>query len=163
MPGSRPNVFEGVTDYFTELTRLRTLGIHGGTEAERTHASAWVPLTDIFANGDDLVIRVELAGVDPDEVALSFSRGALTISGNRRRELPEGIEFLTQERFYGEFRRVITLPKDTRAEHVSSVLDRGLLEITVQGALGSAQAAVQRIEVVARSQEPTTPAVQSGE
>ncbi|MET0901359.1 MAG: Hsp20/alpha crystallin family protein [Mycobacterium sp.] len=163
MPGSRPNVFEGVTDYFTELTRLRTLGIHGGSEAERTHASAWVPVTDIFAKGDDLVIRVELAGVDPDEVALSFSRGALTISGNRRRELPEGIEFLTQERFYGEFRRLITLPKETRAEQVSSVLDRGLLEITVQGALGSAQAAAQRIEVVARSQEATAPAVQSDE
>lgn len=163
MSGSRPNIFEGVTDYFTELTRLRTLGIHGGSEAERTHASAWVPVTDIFARGDDLVIRVELAGVDPGEVALSFSRDALTISGNRRRELPDGVEFLTQERFYGEFRRLITLPKETRAEQVSSVLDRGLLEITVQGALGSAQAAAQRIEVVARAQEPTAPTVRSEE
>lgn len=163
MSGSRPNIFEGVTDYFTELTRLRTLGIHGGSEAERTHASAWVPVTDIFARGDDLVIRVELAGVDPGEVALSFSRDALTISGNRRRELPAGVEFLTQERFYGEFRRLITLPKETRAEQVSSVLDRGLLEITVQGALGSAQAAAQRIEVVARAQEPTAPTVRSEE
>ena len=24
MPGSRPNIFDGVTDYFTELTRMRT-------------------------------------------------------------------------------------------------------------------------------------------
>lgn len=101
--------------------------------------------------------------MDPGEVALSFSRDALTISGNRRRELPAGVEFLTQERFYGEFRRLITLPKETRAEQVSSVLDRGLLEITVQGALGSAQAAAQRIEVVARAQEPTAPTVRSEE
>jgi HSP20 family protein len=56
-----PNVFEGVTDYFTELTRMRGLGIRGAPEAERTHASAWVPITDTFARGDDLVIRVELA------------------------------------------------------------------------------------------------------
>ena len=163
MPGSRPNIFEGVTDYFTELTRLRTLGIHGGTDAERTHASAWVPVTDIFARGDDLVIRVELAGVDPGEVALSFSRGALTISGTRRRDLPEDVEFLAQERYYGEFRRLITLPKETRAEQLSSALDRGLLEITVRGALGSPQAEAQRIEIVARAQEPSTPAVRSDE
>ena len=161
MPGSRPNVFAGVTDYFTELTRLRTLGIHGAPEAERTHASAWMPVTDIFAKGDDLVIRVELAGVDPGDVALSFNRGELTISGTRGRELPDEVEFLTHERYYGEFRRLITLPEETRAEQISSTLDRGLLEITVQGALGSAQAAGQRIEVVARPQEPTTPTLQS--
>lgn len=161
MPGPRHNIFEGVTDYFTELTRLRTLGVHGGTEAERTHASAWVPVTDIFARGEDLVIRLELAGVDPDEVTLSYHRGELTISGNRARELPDDVEFLTQERLYGEFRRLITLPKDTAAEQVASVLDRGLLEITVRGALGAAQAAVHRIEVVARSHEPTEPTVQS--
>jgi HSP20 family protein len=163
MPGSRHNVFEGVTDYFSELTRLRAVGIHGGPEAERTHASAWVPVTDIFARGDDLLIRVELAGVDPEEVSLSFSRGALTISGTRHGELPDDVEFLVQERFYGEFRRLITLPKETRAEQISSSLDRGLLEITVQGALGSAQAAAQRIEVVARTQEPSAPAVRSDE
>jgi HSP20 family protein len=163
MPGSRHNVFEGVTDYFTELTRLRTLGIHGGPEVERTHSSAWVPVTDIFARAEDLVIRVDVAGVDPEEVSLSFSRGELTISGNRSRDLPEDVEFLVHERYYGEFRRLITLPKETRAEQISSVLDRGLLEITVRGALGSAQAAAQRIEVVARSQEATAPAVQSQE
>jgi HSP20 family protein len=162
MSGSRPNIFEGVTDYFTELTRMRSLGIHGAPEAERTHASAWVPVTDIFARGDDLVIRVELAGVDPEDVALSFSRGVLTISGTRGRELPDDVEFLVHERYYGEFRRLITLPKDTRTEQISSVLDRGLLVITVRGALGSSPAA-ERIEVVDRSQEASAPTVRSDE
>jgi HSP20 family protein len=161
MPGPRPNIFEGVTDYFTELTRMRTLGIHGAPEAERTHASAWVPVTDIFARGDDLVVRVDVAGVDPADVALSFSRGVLTISGTRARDLPEDVEFLVHERYYGEFRRQITLPKETRAEQISSVLDRGLLAITVQGALGSSQAEAQRIAVVDRAQDATAPGVRS--
>lgn len=168
MPDSRRNPFDGVTDFFTELGRMRSLGIRGGGEhgteaAERTHASAWVPVTDIFANGDDLVIRVELAGVDPEDVALSFNRGELTISGTRRREFPDGVEFLTHERYYGEFRRLITLPKEVQAQQISSVLDRGLLEITAKGALGAAKAAGQRIEVVDRSQEPAAPTVRSDE
>ena len=54
MPDSRRNPFEGVTDFFSEMGRMRAVGLHGGLEpglqdAERTHASAWVPATDIFA------------------------------------------------------------------------------------------------------------------
>ena len=50
----RPNPFEGVTDFFSELARMRSVGIRGGGEhgveaVERTHASAWVPPTDILA------------------------------------------------------------------------------------------------------------------
>ena len=48
MPDPRRNPFDGVTDYISELSRMRTLGIHGEgshsqQSAERTHASAWVP------------------------------------------------------------------------------------------------------------------------
>ena len=85
----RRNPFEGVTDYFSELARMRGIGTPRrsrgtGATAERTHASAWVPATDILANGDDLVIRVDLAGVDPEDVDLRFTHGALTVSGTRR-------------------------------------------------------------------------------
>ena len=120
MPDSRRNPFDGVTDFFTELGRIRSLGVHGGGEhgveaAERTHASAWVPTTDILAHGDDLVIRVELAGVDPDDVDLRFTHGVLTVSGTRTPDYGDAdqVDFYVRERYYGEFRRVITLPEGT--------------------------------------------------
>ena len=52
----RRNLFEGVTDFFTELGRIREVGSHGtarSEDRERTHATAWVPATDIFARGRD--------------------------------------------------------------------------------------------------------------
>jgi HSP20 family protein len=134
----RRNPFEGVTDFFSELARMRSIGLHGagdrGAEAsERTHASAWVPATDILAQGDDLVIRIELAGVDPDDVDLSFSHGVLTVSGTRRPgELDDSADFLIRERFYGEFRRVITLPEGTQADQIAAEFDDGLVEVTVR-------------------------------
>jgi HSP20 family protein len=133
----RSNPFEGVTDFFSELARMRYLGVRGGGErgaevAERTHASAWVPPTDILAIGDDLVVRVELAGVDPQDVDLRFSQGVLTVSGTR---VPgpddEQAQFYVRERFYGEFRRVITLPDGTEADQITAELDAGLVQITV--------------------------------
>jgi HSP20 family protein len=142
MPDHR-NPFEGVTDFFSERARMREIGIHGadrGVEAaERTHASAWVPATDILALGDDLVIRVELAGVDPDDVDLSFSHGVLTVSGTRRAgSADDEAEFLIRERFYGAFRRVITLPEGTEADQITAEFDDGLVQVTVRNGVGPA-------------------------
>ncbi|HEX8780047.1 MAG TPA: Hsp20/alpha crystallin family protein [Nocardioides sp.] len=133
----RPNPFEGVTDFFSELARMRSVGIHGGGEhgveaVERTHASAWVPPTDILALGDDLVVRVELAGVDPEDIDLRFSHGVLTVSGTRRPGAGDAkSQFYIRERFYGEFRRVITLPDGTEADQITAQFDDGLVQITV--------------------------------
>lgn len=59
MPKGRRNPFEGVTDFFSEMNRMRELGRsgyeHGPEERQRTHATAWVPATDIFARDGDLV------------------------------------------------------------------------------------------------------------
>ena len=76
--GASRNPFEGITDYFSELNRMRHTGVHGREQGhedqERTHASAWVPATDIFVRTDDLVIRMELAGVRPDDVSPRTAR-----------------------------------------------------------------------------------------
>jgi HSP20 family protein len=136
---SARNPFEGVTDYFSELNRLRRTGTHGSEpvheERQRTHASAWVPATDICVRGEDLLIKVELAGVSPDDVNLSFAHGILTISGNRRPDPDIDSEsgFYVRERFYGEFRRAITLPEGTDRSQITAEFDDGLVEITVAG------------------------------
>ena len=134
------NPFEGVTDYFSELSRMRQLGSHGrdpGPEdRQRTHASAWVPATDIFVREEDLVVLVELAGVPPDSVDLRFSHGVLTVSGSRPTSPgADDAGYYVRERFYGEFRRAVTLPDGTEADQISAVFADGLVEITVEGAL----------------------------
>lgn len=164
MPDSKAhrNPFEGFTDLFTELARMREVGTRGGDPApehrERTHASAWVPTTDIFALGDRLVIRIELAGVDPADVELRFSGGILTVSGNRTSEFGDTEPtFYVRERFYGEFRRAFSLPEGTRRDQIQAAFDDGLVEITVAGAAGPTDA--ERIELRDRSGAATTRSV----
>jgi len=163
----RHNPFEGVTDFFSELARMRSIGVHGGgaehasQASERTHASAWVPVTDILARGDDLVIRVELAGVDPEDVDLSFSHGVLTVSGTRRPGPDdESADFLIRERFYGTFRRVITLPEGTEADQINAEFDDGLVEITVSDGVSPADST--KIALADKSQGATSRRVQDG-
>lgn len=154
-PEARRNPFEGVTDYFSELSRMREVGTHGREhpreEHERTHASAWVPTTDILLRGTDLVIRVELAGVEPGSVDLGFAHGHLSISGSRAGD-EEGVQYYVRERFHGAFRRTVTLPEGTTREQITARLVDGLVEVTVRGA--AAAAAPERISLDDARGEP---------
>jgi HSP20 family protein len=152
-PNAPSNPFEGVTDYFSELNRMRHTGVHGrdaGPEdRQRTHASAWVPAADIFVRGEDLVIRVELPGVSPEAVNLSFAHGVLTVSGNRRSDPDDAESYYVRERYVGEFRRAVTLPEGTEPEQITAEFADGLVEIVVRG--GVSRTDVSRIEVRDRS------------
>lgn len=154
-----PNPFEGVSDFFSEMARMREVGSRGydqGHQARmRTHATAWVPAADIFAREGDLVIRVELAGVHPQDIEITFSQGILTVSGQRFTELGAADEdsFLVRERPYGAFRRSVTLPAATKESDISAEFVNGLTEVTVAG--GASTANLRRIELHDRSSAPT--------
>ncbi len=128
--------FHGLFDTVAELNRMREFwraGVYQPQEG-RTHSSAWIPRMDIFAQGDDLVMRCELAGVARDEVDISFDRDTLTIFGERT-GAPDVDDkaYYVRERQYGSFRRTINLPEGTDRSSVTAVLEHGLLEITVAG------------------------------
>ena len=158
MAGDR-NPFEGVTDFFTELSRIREVGLRGSRRGPRS-ASAPRPRrgcrrrTSSPASGD-LVIRVEVAGVAPEDVAITFSGGVLTVSGVRRTELGSASidSFYIRERPYGSFRRALTLPPGTDDDQITAEISDGLVEITVRD--GCAGAEPQRIALKDASSAPS--------
>jgi HSP20 family protein len=143
----RRQPFRGLFDAVAELNRMRDFRTAGAEIREgRTHATAWIPTMDIFANGEDLIIRCELAGIGRDDVAISFEHGALTIDGERTGAPDEeGTTYYVRERHYGAFRRTINLPEGIEREDIAANLGEGLLEIRVAG--GCARQEPERIEI----------------
>ena len=127
----------------SEMSRMRDLVTDPGSETgqedqRRTHANAWLPPTDIFASQGDLVIRCELAGVRREDVEITLSEGVLNISGERKSELnEEDVTFYTRERFYGAFRRSMSLPEGVREEEIDATFEDCVLEITVRRGAGA--------------------------
>jgi HSP20 family protein len=153
MPDKKGSPFRELFDHFAELQRMREQFRHPAEPAEaRTHDTAWVPTTDIFAHEDDLVIRCELAGVEPDDVEISLSRGVLWIGGERRPRPDQtgDVSYYTHERRFGPFRRSITLPESVRKDSLRASMENGLLEIQIVG--GAASDGVERIEIGRRAQ-----------
>ena len=128
--------FHGLFDTVAELNRMREFwraGVDSGSQGQ-AHSSAWIPRIDIFADGDDLVMRCELAGVARDEVDISLENNVLTIFGERTgAPAVEDNAYYVRERQYGSFRRTINLPDGIERSRVTAALEDGLLEITVAG------------------------------
>jgi HSP20 family protein len=150
MSERQTNPFRGFLDMTSEMNRMRQLGMYGyetgQEERERTHATAWVPTADVFARGEDLVIRVELAGVDREDIEVTLNDNVLTVSGERSRDLDEEeVSFYVSERYYGVFRRSMTLPSGIDESRISADFDNGLMEITVRS--GATAVEPRRIEI----------------
>jgi HSP20 family molecular chaperone IbpA len=91
------------------------------------------PAVDCFLTDDphQLVIVVELAGVDPESIAIGVEERALTISGQRSRPRVHGQVYQQAEIEYGSFERKIPLGHDVATASASASYEAGMLRITL--------------------------------
>ena len=149
MADNTHKAFQGLFDMFAEMNRMREHWTEGDPGAERgSSSSAWVPAVDIYAAGDDLVIRCELAGIPKRDVEVSLSEGQLWISGERADAPGSDATYYVRERRYGPFRRIITLPGSVDGDCISATVEDGLLEIVIAG--GAQKSRHEAIEIGGR-------------
>ena len=88
----------------------------------------WTPSCDIYEDGEEIVVRAELAGVDPKAVEIRFENGVLTLKGERKLELEEKREnYHRVELSYGTFTRGFSLPSTIDAEKIRAESKHGVL------------------------------------
>jgi len=87
------------------------------------------PEVDISESEDKLVVKVELPGMDKDEINVEVADNMLTISGQKTEDKEN--EYAVRERRFGSFRRSFTLPEDAIAGKMDAAFDKGVLTITV--------------------------------
>jgi HSP20 family protein len=94
------------------------------------HDSAWIPNVDIQETPERLVVRIELPGVEPGDLALSVHGGNLIIQGEKR-EPDTGLtgRVHLEERAFGRFRRSIHLGVPVNTRQAEAILSDGLLRI----------------------------------
>ncbi|MCU0282137.1 MAG: Hsp20/alpha crystallin family protein [Acidimicrobiia bacterium] len=106
----------------SEMDRLFERGI--------TATPAWAPRIDAFDREKELVVRVELPGVKPEDVDITVEDRTLTISGKRQfEETVEQGNYHRREIFTGEFRRTLVLPEGLNAGEITAKAENGLLSV----------------------------------
>jgi HSP20 family protein len=91
-----------------------------------------LPALESYKKNGNLVVRVDLPGVEPKEVEISVAGNVLTVKGERKHkeEVKEG-EYTRQETAYGSFERSVALPDGVDADKIKATYEKGVLEITM--------------------------------
>jgi len=88
------------------------------------------PAVDMLDRGTEVVIWVDLPGLDPAAVEVAAQPGVLTVRGERQRESEATREEYTCcERWAGRFERNLFLPSGADAQTLQVTFRNGLLEV----------------------------------
>jgi HSP20 family protein len=88
--------------------------------------------TEVFQTGDRIVVRMDLPGVDPDDVEVTIQESTLVING--KREFPhkaDDIRFVRRGTFYGDFAQRVSLGKGLNTDQIGARFDNGVLELSI--------------------------------
>lgn len=92
----------------------------------------WAPSIDLLERPEDVLVEVDLPGVDRKSLDVTVENGLLTIKAERKATAnPEQSICYCYERPRGAFYRAIQLPEETLSDKVEATYEDGVLRIVL--------------------------------
>jgi len=95
------------------------------------------PQANLYDNGKELMLRAEVPGLSEKDLQINANQEMLTISGERKVEVPEGYSVHRQERGEVRFSRSFTFPCKVDLEKTTAAVKHGVLTVTLPKAAES--------------------------
>ncbi|MFN0158596.1 MAG: Hsp20/alpha crystallin family protein [Bacteroidota bacterium] len=116
-----------------EINRMFDGVFRGGIQDEGSlFSTTWSPAVDIAEHDTEYVVKVELPGINKDDVKITMQNNILTIRGEKKQEKETKESNLYRvERAYGSFRRSFTLPATVKGDKIEASYNDGILSITL--------------------------------
>ncbi len=91
-----------------------------------------MPAVDMYQTENDVVIKMAVPGIKPEDVQISVTGDTLSVKG----EIKENTDnkekaYHIREQRWGSFERMLTLPTDVRSEKATAEFENGVLTITL--------------------------------
>ncbi len=92
----------------------------------------WRPPVDIYETNDGIVLKVELPGVNKDDVSVEVKDNVLTLKGERLLD-PEikDEHYYRKERSFGKFNRSFSLHEPIKPDLIKAGFKDGILTVEV--------------------------------
>jgi HSP20 family protein len=135
-------------DPFREMTQVQNQVNRLMDQVWNGRQESWLPAVDVFDTREAVVLKAELAGMDPDDIQIEVEDNVLTIKGERKfEEQVDDERYYRVERRFGSFQRSLALPQGVKADEIAAAYEDGILTLTVPKA---DEQKPKRIEVKAR-------------
>ncbi len=136
---SMDDIHREVLRVFADACTPRTQGLIG--------RRGYCPPADVFFEGstEEVVVRLELPGVERDDINLLVDRRQLAVMGERLFPVAEGRTYQQVELDYGHFERRIRLNVDIDPDKTTASYEHGILEVRL--ALAHTETGVCRVPI----------------
>ena len=115
-----------------------------GAQSGSSRTPRFMPM-DLCKIDDHYVLTADLPGVDPGSVDINVDNGTLTISAHRTARSDDSAQWFANERFFGSYRRQLSLGEGIDTGAISATYENGVLTLTIPLA---ERAKPRKIEVV---------------
>lgn len=123
-----------------ERTREQSLQTNGGGGVEHTSETrAITPPTDILETGEGYELTLDLPGVEPSSLDVTFENGVLTLRAKSRMQTPEGYALAHAEFELGDYHRAFQVSEHVDAEGIEASLRHGVLTVRLPKAKAEAR------------------------
>lgn len=99
-----------------------------GADDTLARARGVMPM-DAIRRNDEVVLRFDLPGVDPESIDLTVDRGVLTVTAQRNDERAEGESWIARERVLGTFTRRVHLADTVDSDKIEAAYVNGVLAV----------------------------------
>lgn len=86
---------------------------------------------DGLRRADDVLLRFDLPGIDPDSIEVTVDRGVLSVSARREEEVAEDERLFVRERTMGTFTRRVYLSEHLDSDKIDAGYANGVLTVRI--------------------------------
>ncbi|HEY9282626.1 MAG TPA: Hsp20/alpha crystallin family protein [Pyrinomonadaceae bacterium] len=102
--------------------------------AQRPSERHWTPAADVYRTRDGWLVKLDLAGVSPDEIEIAVAGRVLSVAGIRRdAHCSETVSYHQIEITYSRFEKTLRFPCEIEGARVERAYRDGLLIIRLRG------------------------------
>ena len=110
--------------YFNEVAHGRPVGF--------VASAKWRPRTDVYETEQEIVVCVDIAGMQADDLRVEFAEGVLTIAGERMPRSQGKRHYHAMEIQVGPFERRLRLPAPVDPESLRANYENGFLDVRLR-------------------------------
>jgi len=134
----RPNILQELSQFGevkNEMDRMfdDIFHYHGMPTLNGIKSPQFSPALDFIEKEKEYLINLEIPGIEENNIEINLTDDeTLVIKGEKtHRNKEENDEFFVNERYYGTFRRELSIPANCKTESIGASYKNGVLTLTL--------------------------------